>query len=229
MAKISEFDQNGNEHLIDGLILCKSYPQLVDKNILQPGDVLFCCQSPPNEIKGKVKTKAIQKFTKGIYVHCGLYIGNDLVADSAGGAVRHIDIDEFIGSYTYIVISRCQYLNEDRIAEMVSYTYECKDKSIKYDLSGALALPKLRKEHRKYIHGGDKKPNYDKASEERVFCSEFVLNCFKASGYIPWDHEFYVSHAFSPTDLAHDELLRFEGYLSKGGISSIHPDDSFRK
>lgn len=232
MVKISEFDSNGKEHLIDGLLMDNDYPQLVNKEKLKSGDVIFCYVDPDNEssIKDKLKTKAIQKATKGIYVHCGLYIGNNLIADSVNGGVRHENFDTFANNYDYLVICRCHYLDESHILKMLEYTKACKDKSMKYDMIGALKVKSVRETHRKSIHSGDSKPVTIVKEKNKSFCSEFVVNCFKASGYIPWDHKVYISHAFSPTDLAHDgELLQFEGYISKNGLNTISKSDIFKK
>jgi len=230
MVKLTEIDPDGKEHKVEALnIFGDDYPQLISENDLIVGDVIFCYQSPSDgNLKGKVKTLTIQKFTEGIYVHCGVYIGNGRVSDSADGFVRIVEIKTFIKDYTYLVICRCQHLNDERKEKIVAYAVKCKNSKIQYDLNGALSLPKNRKKHRKHIWGKHPKPEALKKNEENVFCSEFVINCFKASGYIEWDNKIYISHMWSPTDLAHDKLLRFEGYISKNGLESIHPDDIFK-
>ncbi|KMV28322.1 hypothetical protein AB733_24415 [Photobacterium swingsii] len=228
MVKLTEVDKNGNEHRVTGLKLFGSdYPQIITCDKIKPGDVLFCYQDPKSEsFFNKKKTKLIQSKTKGIYVHCGIYLGNDLVADAAGKFVRTIKLNEFIDSYSYIVVSRCEYVKEDKITKMIAYAYNCVENKIEYDLGGAINLPKKRMEHRRFIWGNKPKPNIEKKND-KMFCSEFVLNCFKASGYISKDDKTYVAHMWSPTDLAHDDLLSFQGYIAINGIESIHRDDIF--
>ncbi|RXF02019.1 hypothetical protein [Pseudoalteromonas phenolica] len=71
-------------------------PKPIDQSDLVIGDVLFCGSAESDKA-----TTLIQNMTDGAYVHCGVYIGNGIVADIATSGARKIKFESF---YETIVI-----------------------------------------------------------------------------------------------------------------------------
>jgi hypothetical protein len=59
------------------------------------------------------------------------------------------------------------------------------------------------------------------------FCSEFIVQCFRACGYIPREHPMYASHIWSPIALAEENRFTLVGYQTSAGLRAVSRVDPF--
>ncbi|WP_439865857.1 YiiX/YebB-like N1pC/P60 family cysteine hydrolase [Pseudomonas syringae] len=203
-------------------------PELLDSTKLLAGDVLFCGQTNQDPL-----TQIIQNTTDGVYVHCGVYIGDNKVAHAVGSGVNEIPLDEFVGNYPYISVTRCPGANPKRSELIVEFAQRCINSEFGYNFFGA-ALSPLREYlslRRRYGLLWNKKPKAcvipkrAKYPKKRYFCSEFVVQCYIECGYIPQGQADYEAGCWSPTGLAEENIFILIGYLSSQGLAGVHPED----
>ena len=159
-------------------------PEIIKESDLVIGDVLFC-----GSAKSDKATTLIQNMTDGSYVHCGIYIGNGRVADVATTGAREVYLEEFKGNYSYLAAARCPGINPYRQRAIVRYAKICIKESVKYNWLGAALLPfseyfYIKSQYRMVFGKKYKLPRVSKKllTRYRMFCSEFVVQCFKACG-----------------------------------------------
>ncbi|MCA2018918.1 hypothetical protein LDJ79_22585 [Vibrio tritonius] len=204
-------------------------PEVLTKFDLLIDDVLFCGSANTEKA-----TTLIQNMTDGSYVHCGIYIGNGKVADIATSGARDIDIGEFLDNYSYIAVARCPGINPLRQRAVVRYAKLCVKHSVKYNWVGAALLPfseyfYIKSQYRMAFGKKYKLPKASKKSlnRYRMFCSEFVVQCFKACGYINKNDPYAISHKCSPSWLAEQNTFELIGYMSSTGLNGVDDQDPF--
>lgn len=203
-------------------------PELLDSTELLSGDVLFCGQ-----INQDTLTQIIQNTTDGIYVHCGVYIGENKVAHAVGSGVSEIPLEKFVAGYSYVSVTRCPGANPKRSELIVEFAQRCIASEFRYNFIGA-ALSPLREYlsiRRRYGLLCNKKPKVRviskraKHPKKRYFCSEFVVQCYIECGYIPREEAYDEAGCWSPTGLAEENIFTLIGYMSTDGLAGVHPED----
>ncbi len=216
-------------------------PQLtrLDLNQIKPGDVLFC--GPKTAESGHklgVRDKVIQFFTDGIYTHCALYLGNEKVVHAVYPGVEIIDFHEFEKEYRYLSVTRLLGSNHQHIQRIVRYAERCARNKVRYNLLGALLLP-LRQ---LLLLAYKTRSYYDRTAAQfrafrgtklnlergAVFCSEFVIRCYKVCGCIDRQtNYFYSANYWSPSFLAKSKLFRLVGYWAPQGLEMVERNDPY--
>lgn len=204
-------------------------PDIVDQKDLKKGDVIFCSSS----IKEK-QSDIIQYTTEGVYVHCGLYVGNGQVIDVVTEGIRKIELFQFVNNYDYVVITRCRGLNKERSKKVLFYAYDMLEKGIKYNYLQAGLVPlveyiNIKKFYQRepWLNEGNLPKNL--SSKKRLFCSQFIINCFIYGGYIRNELDYMKSYKWSPNSLAEENIFTFIGYMvgNNGGLEKVHKSDHF--
>jgi hypothetical protein len=209
-------------------------PRLLDKQELEPGDVLFCAPRLQRRKYARWISRLIQTSTDGVYTHCGVYLGFGRVADSNASGVRIVTLEEFEEHFRYLAVARCPGITSKRARAIRLYAHLCWSRGARYNFLGALLLP-LReyywlRHYYAYALRGARKPvsNFNKFRGKGLFfCSEFVVQCFKACGYIPQNDRSYQSHIWTPTGLAEENIFTLVGYRSTEGLQSVSKSDPF--
>lgn len=204
-------------------------PKLLSANDLEVGDVVFCGSANTDKA-----TSLIQNLTDGSYVHCGIYIGNNKIIDIATSGARCVTVNNFIHEYSYLAISRCPGMNHHRKRAIVRYAKLCVNKLVKYNWLGAAVLPineylYITSQYRMAFGKKFRPPRLSKKyfTKNRMFCSEFVVQCFKACGYIMKDDPYSISQKCSPTWLAEENTFSLIGYMSVSGLKCVDKNDPF--
>ncbi|ALO42756.1 C40 family peptidase [Pseudoalteromonas phenolica] len=204
-------------------------PKPIDQSDLVIGDVLFCGSAESDKA-----TTLIQNMTDGAYVHCGVYIGNGIVADIATSGARKIKFESFYENYSYLAIGRCPGISPPRQRAIIRYANLCIKNSVKYNWIGAILLPfyeysYVKSQYRIALGKKYKEPTtYKKRlTKSRLFCSEFVVQCFKSCGYIMKSDPYSISHVCSPTWLAEENTFQLIGYMSSNGLLNVDDSDPF--
>lgn len=203
-------------------------PELLTREDLLAGDVLFCGQAKHNK-----RTELIQKSTDGVYVHCGVYIGDGRVVDALGSGMRETSLERFVADYTYVAVTRSPGANQERSEKIVQFARRCVKSRLRYNLLGAMLVPlreylNIRKHYLFYWKPGKRrhrKPTWKKTARRGFFCSEFVVQCYVECGYIDDDQDYYHKGNWSPTGLAEENIFEFLGFMAAGGLEAVHPDD----
>lgn len=203
-------------------------PELLNSQQLLAGDVLFCGQPRENGCK---LTEVIQNTTDGVYVHCGIYIGDGAVVDAVAKGVREITLEQFVSNYTYIAVTRCPGTNEKRSKAITQFARRCV--GLRYNRLGAAMVPlreylNIRWHYDLHNIGRERrfrKSQRTRAARNGYFCSEFVVQCYIECGYIPEGQGYYDAKCWSPTGLAEDRFFELIGFMSVGGLMAVHPGD----
>lgn len=205
----------------------------ININEIKIADILLCGPS----ISEKVND-IIQNTTDGTFIHCALYIGNDIIIDMTTKGIRRIKISNFIDNYSYIAIMRSQRVNLN-IDAVINFAKQKEKRKCKYNWIGAILSPIKEYNNIKWFYASMphntnynlKKPNFNKKSfllSERYFCSELIMDCFKAADDIDKYEKYYKSDKWSPTGIAEDSMFSFMGYLGDEKIwSKIDKLDPF--
>jgi hypothetical protein len=211
-----------------------SPPVLVGDQELEPGDVLFCVPKPGRSKYARWLRSLIQAASDGVYTHCGIYLGSEQVADSVTSGVRIISLDEFEQSFRYIAVTRCPGMNPKRARAIRLYARICHRRKARYNFFGAMLVP-FREYYwlRHYYDCAFREFRKPESRSKKLggkgvfFCSELVVQCFKACGYIPREHAIYKSHIWSPTALAEENIFTLVGYRSSEGLRAVSEGDPF--
>jgi hypothetical protein len=209
-------------------------PVLVGDQELEPGDVLFCVPKQTRSKYDRLLSGLIQRASDGVYTHCGIYLGNTEVAHSIASGVRINSLREFEQSCRYTAVTRCPGMNERRARAIRFYARLCHRRNARYNFLGAMLLPFREYLWLQHCYRCIRREVYKVESRSKkiggkgvLFCSEFVVQCFKACGYIPREHPMFKSHIWSPTGLAEENIFSLIGYRSSDGLQSVSKDDPF--
>jgi hypothetical protein len=199
-------------------------PELLSLNDLKFGDVLFCGSS----INEK-NTNLIQNTTDGSYVHCAIYIGDNKIVDVTTSGIRKRYINTFINDYSYVAITRCPGDNLSRKKAIEIFIDNAFKKQVKYNWFGALFSPIKEYINITWFYSKGTREEYHgpTLAKEKYFCSEFVVDCYKASGYIRTAKRYMISNKWTPTGLAEENIFGFIGYISNNGLKAVDHNDPF--
>lgn len=206
----------------------RELPRLVTPDDLEVGDVVFCGKDYTDK-----PASLIQNLTDGPYVHCGIYIGSAQVIHVGRKGTECTGLDEFQMRYSYLAFARFPGMTLYTKRAVVRYAKLCFRMDVRYNWIGALLLPITEYFYMKFrfaIPAGlfiplpIKKPFITRG---RLFCSEFLVQCYKACGCISKQDPFSISHYFSPTLLAEEHSFELVGYMALRGLSAVEKDDPF--
>lgn len=205
--------------------------KILSKNSLQFGDIILCYENGKFDALGKV----IQRVTKSEYVHAGIYLGDNIVAESMISGLAKESLDNVLQRYSHVAIFRRHDAWDDgRISLLNYFVDKMLQAGCKYNILGVLKFKLAKEEHQQtltqrledYFSG-----NYAQISpiKNRYFCSEFVVDCFVVTGFIePSAAVLYNSTVTAPGDLGRDPTFGyFLGYLSSDPKYEIPEDDEF--
>lgn len=204
-------------------------PRIILPDELIVGDIVFC-----GSTKIDKRSSLIQNLTDGPYVHCGIYVGNGKIAEISLSGAKKTDLDVFIERYSYLAIARLNDLEPSKQRAIRRYAEICRKNSVGYSWIGAILLPfteyfYIKSQYRMQFGKKYKKIRSPKKlfDRNRMFCSEFIVQCYKACGYIEKDDPYSVSHKCSPTWLAEDNNFQLAGYICSAGLSGVDNTDPF--
>lgn len=205
--------------------------KILNKVDLKPGDVVLCYKNGKFDVVGKI----IKKITESDYVHAGIYIGNNIVAESMTSGLAKENLDRVLARYDHVAIFRRHDAWNKRRVRLLELFVDMMVKSqCKYNISGALNFHKLKLEHQStLIERLDdyfiKNHTPESPIKEKYFCSEFVVDCFIATGFIDSSAAvLYNPTVISPGDLGRDVTFGyFLGYLSSDDKYEVPSEDEF--
>lgn len=206
-------------------------PCIVQLRELNIGDVFFC----GGTLEDKV-SDVIQNVSGGTYTHCGVYLGEDKVVDVVSEGIRKIDLHDFLGRYEYIAVTRSPGLDPSlgqltnlRIKKLINFVRKCIESDVKYNWRGAVFSP-MREykniENSCRIGSRDTKEVSHKF-RGKYFCSEFILACFKATGWMDQNSSYFDGKNWTPTGLSDENIFQFVGYMSNKGLDGVSRSDPF--
>lgn len=176
---------------------------------LQVGDVILCAFSDNYK-----NTYLISNSSDGVYVHCALYVGNGMIVDMVSPTIREISLYELSQDYRYLSVVRCYGINELRQAKIIEFAQSCLAKKVPYNNFGALLSPLKEYFNYKVNYENQLNNKCNQKQKNRLFCSEFILECYKHCDYIQEDSWMCESEKWTPNGLAEDcGIFEFIGYL----------------
>jgi hypothetical protein len=198
-------------------------PALLQLKDLQKGDVLFCGKSI-----NKKNNYIIQNFTDGVYVHCALYTGDNMIVDFVNSGIRRIMFDDFIKDYQYITVTRTPGMNSDRMSLIENFIEKLIRNNANYNYIGAMMSPFKEYSNIKWFYNSmpeENKPIKKVINKNAYFCSEFIIQCYIESRYV---ENTYYSKAdrWTPTGLAEARIFQFAGFIAND-YSHIDREDPF--
>ncbi|HHP0473008.1 TPA: YiiX/YebB-like N1pC/P60 family cysteine hydrolase [Vibrio harveyi] len=205
--------------------------KILNKNVLQTGDIILCYKNGKFDALGK----AIQSVTKSEYVHAGIYLGDNIVAESMTSGLAKENLNNVLQRYDHVAIfRRHDAWDEGRVRLLKYFVEKMLESKCKYNFSGVFNFKGAKEEHQQtltkqledYFNGDCVQISPIK---ENYFCSEFVVDCFVVTGFIePSAAVLYNSTVTAPGDLGRDATFGyFLGYLSSDSQYDIPENDEF--
>lgn len=222
--------KTGTDRRYQGLWMAPP-PSIVSLEDLRDGDVLFC----GGALKDKV-TDLIQNSSDGPYTHCGVYLGSGKVVDVVTSGIRNIELNEFVSNYEYVTVTRCrgldtseEKLNTQRIDKLKEFALSCINNNVKYDWKSAVLSPLKEFKNIKFHYKVGVTDNRESSHHEQsnYFCSQFVLACIKATGWIDEESSYFEPICWTPTGLAEENIFHFIGFMSDKGLKGVSKFDPF--
>jgi Permuted papain-like amidase enzyme, YaeF/YiiX, C92 family len=186
--------------------------QLVGKEAMQPGDILL---SSANSLS----SLGIRVLSVSPVSHASIYLGNGQVAEAVTSGIRVRSIDEFIAEEASIVAFRHPGIQSANLPPMRSFVDQHVGK--KYNFMGIVLqapftlerrvceLPLVPSLVRDYCVRGVAVVQLGLGSQDKFFCSQFVLQAFNQAGLPLTDAD---PRLFAPTDLLN---------MREGDVSSV--------
>jgi hypothetical protein len=205
-------------------------------NHLKPGDVILCYGGL------NLTARAINAVTGSKYSHAAIYYGESFAAESTvkngilKGKVKKIKVCELVSRYDHVAILRQPdaWASEDRTKALQLFINQVVANEAKYNFNGVLSFKNRKELHQSNIYeklesffaGQSTQIQTQKAS---YFCSEFVCDCFIATGFIlPSAGVIFQSDTYSPGDLAKEPTFgTFWGYLTTKDDYIVPLDDYY--
>lgn len=187
---------------------------------LRAGDILLCY----GDAKFDPLRKKIIRTTHSKYTHAAICLDTNTAAESLiKGGVTKIKIEEIVGRYDHVALIRQPdaWRSPDRVQALNAFIDSIISSKAKYNFRDLWAFEKKREIHQislaeqlqAFFEGKMTPPPIEKGS---YFCSELVVACFVASGFIDLSAAVvYKSNVTSPGELGRDPTFgTFYGYLS---------------
>jgi Permuted papain-like amidase enzyme, YaeF/YiiX, C92 family len=186
--------------------------QLVNKEAMQAGDILL---SSANSLS----SLGIRVLSVSPVSHASIYLGDGQVAEAVTSGIRVRSIDEFIAEEASIVAFRHPGIQSANVPPMRSFV----DQHVgqKYNFMGIVLqapftlerrvceLPLVPSLVRDYCVRGVAAVQLGLGSQDKFFCSQFVLQAFNQAGLPLTDAD---PRLFAPTDLLN---------MREGDVSSV--------
>ena len=175
--------------------------QLVDKDRMQPGDILLSSVNSLSSV-------GIRVLTASPVSHASIYMGDGLIAEAVTSGIRLRNIEEFIAEEASIVAFRHPGISAVHLPPMRSFV----DKHVgqKYNFLGIVLqapftlerrvceLPLVPGMVRDFCVRGIAAVQLGLGSQDKFFCSQFVLQAFNEAGLPLTDAD---PRMMSPVDL----------------------------
>lgn len=187
---------------------------------LSAGDILLCY----GDAKFNPVRKKIVKTTDSEYTHAAICLDKHTAAESiCRVGVTKTGIRDLLGSYDHVAVFRQPdaWRSRDRVKVLNTFIDCIISSKAKYNLRDVWTFRKRREVHQlslqeqlqAFFEGKLTPPPIEKGS---YFCSELVVDCFVAAGFItPSAAVVYKSDVTSPGALGRDPTFgTFYGYLS---------------
>jgi len=205
-------------------------------NELISGDVLLC------HIDASLIAQQIEKATGSKYSHAAIYYGDGFVAESlikeglGKGQIVKNAIRDVISRYDHIAVIRQPdaWCSEQSIAGLKLFIDKTIENGAKYNLGGIFSFTKRKELHETNVHqklvdffANESIPI--SPNKENYFCSEFVADCFIATGFIqPSAAILFQSDTYSPGDLGKEPTFgTFFGYLTNNPSYEVKEEDYY--
>lgn len=204
--------------------------KMISTSELKTGDIILCLGND----KGKV-SKGIKRVTGSDYTHAAICLDKYRAAESSISGVQKTRIKDIIDGYDHIAILRQpDAWSEDKVKSVNLFVDKVIESKAKYNISGIFKFVHKKKSHKTDLYNKlkayfDGKLTPDCFEKGRYFCSELVVDCFIATGFImPSAAILYKSDTFSPGDLSDDPTFgTFLGYISSKQNYIIPANDKF--
>jgi hypothetical protein len=210
------------------LIWASDYPRIIKEEDLQLGDVLFCGPSIATKL-----SEIIQHSTDGPYTHCAIYCGDKIgIVEVAVSGIKSSQYNEFVSRYKYITATRHFDLSTNyhkmQAEAILCFVEKQLNKKIRYNWLGAAMVPMREYYNIRWFYNSKPHENIliKKTKTNTYFCSQFVVDCYKACGYISND-KYMDSRKWSPNSLAEENIFKLVGFLTKHSYKSISENDPY--
>ncbi|WP_081849382.1 hypothetical protein [Aeromonas jandaei] len=214
----------------EGLLLGSS-SITCNESHLQVGDVILCSSSVNSK-----NSYLISEASDGVYVHCAIYVGDGMIVDMVVPQIRKISLHELSQDYRYLTVVRCFGINKVRQDKIIEFANLCLDKKVSYNYLGAVISP--IKEYRNHLYhyvnqvDDSYAPKYETKKTTSLFCSEFIIECYKHANYIQKNSSRFQSDKWTPTGISEDNnIFEFIGYLDyyldSSVLNFVHPSDPY--
>ncbi|MET2855121.1 hypothetical protein ABXV24_24890 [Vibrio owensii] len=203
---------------------------------IKSGDILLCHKSD-DYVARKIEEKTGSK-----YCHAAIYYGDSEVAESLAldgfkkGKIGKESLDNLVARYDHVAVLRQPdaWVSAEQVNSLKLFIDKTIANGAKYNL---LAIPSFvsRKElHEQTLYDKldaffkEELPEYS-PEKSNYFCSEFVCDCFIATGFIDQSAAIlYQSDVYAPGDLGSDPTFgTFLGYLTSDDSYTVPTDDVF--
>lgn len=207
--------------------------KMVSLKELRAGDVLLCYKDAKIDPVGR----SITRITRSEYTHAAICIDCCNAAESTvPSGVAKVKIQGLVSRYDHVAVFRQPdaWRHPDRVHALNSFVDSVIASRAKYNLCDVLTFKKRSKVHQlsltDQLHAffnGTYAPT--PAKKGSYFCSELVVRCFVATGFIePSAAVVYRPDVTSPGDLGRDPTFgTFYGYVSVLPNYSVPDTDEF--
>ncbi len=186
--------------------------QLIGKDIMQPGDILLSSVNSLSSV-------GIRALSFSPVSHASIYLGDGLIAEAVTSGIRVRSVDDFVAEEASIVAFRHPTLQPANLPPMRAFV----DKNVgqKYNFLGIVLqapfilerrvceLPLVPGLVRDFCVRGVAAVQLGLGSQDKFFCSQFVLQAFNVAGLPLTDAD---PRMFSPGDLLN---------MREGDVSSV--------
>lgn len=223
------------------------HQKLLEPRQLKTGDVLLfdSGKSPlPKSSRAKLDwlkfwyiLRLIKKQTESNYTHAAICYDNSVIVEATGpdDPVTMTNIEDAISSCRHVAVLRNPYAFQGgQVERFQRFADRVVDERRHYNTQGVLNFAEHKEQHLdsirakldSYFAGDHEVESFDKAS---YFCSELVVACFRASGFIDEAAAvYYDQNVISPADLGRDVTFgSFLGFLSSKKKLRISKKDQF--
>lgn len=198
-------------------------------NDLMVGDILFC-STTQDEKMGEL----IQKVTDGPYTHCAIYSGDGWVVHMTLQGIHKCRLSEFVPCFTYVAVARCPGLSDpnyilyaQRVKDLKAFICHHLNLKTTYNHNGAKLSPIREHLNLKKHHTSVQpiKNDFGFSDKDNYFCSEFIIDCFKATGWIQPTDSYFAANKWTPNGLAEENIFHLTGFMSNDGENAISNKD----
>ncbi|WP_146209040.1 hypothetical protein [Halomonas sp. A11-A] len=138
MGLCVDFDENGEDYLVEGLQLAP-IPQRIPLKHLKPLDVLVCYTD--DEYKRLTMNRVIQTTTRGIYGHVAICLGGSFAIEARKeGGVQKSQVKELVKRYTVVSVMRWPRMTNASTRRHQGRTFLANQVGKKYGRLGAMLI-----------------------------------------------------------------------------------------